>query len=189
MALSSGSQSSSDAAWNSVKKHAWKCSQLWSITTQFDCKCFCKSTLLFSPKVMSDSLRPIDCSPSGSSVHGMSQASGLPFPSPGDLPDSGIKPTFGLLHCRRILYHWVTREANLCTSQQFHVQALQAIHSIFPFPCIFGYTCHNLLSHRRELYKTIWGSVSDISFLPTWYGSKRPQWWVHTTATLLCCIS
>ena len=80
-------------------------------------------------------------------------------------------------------------EANLCTSQQFHVQALQAIHSIFPFSCIFGYTCHNLLSHRREPYKTIWVSVSDISFLPTWYGVKRPQWWVHTTATLLCCIS
>jgi len=39
--------------------------------------------------------------------------SGLPFPSPGDLPDPGIKPgrepgvsciTGGFLHCRRILY-------------------------------------------------------------------------------------
>ena len=28
--------------------------------------------------------------------------SGLPFPSPGDLPDSGINP--GLLHGRQILY-------------------------------------------------------------------------------------
>ena len=28
--------------------------------------------------------------------------SGLPIPSPGDLPDPGIEP--GLLHCRRILY-------------------------------------------------------------------------------------
>ena len=28
--------------------------------------------------------------------------SGLPFPSPGDLPDPGIEP--GLLHCRKILY-------------------------------------------------------------------------------------
>ena len=28
--------------------------------------------------------------------------SGLPFPSPGDLPHPGIKP--GLLHCRQILY-------------------------------------------------------------------------------------
>ena len=38
----------------------------------------------------------MDCSPPGSSVHGILQTeywSGLPFPTPGDLPDSGIKPT------------------------------------------------------------------------------------------------
>ena len=37
----------------------------------------------------------IDCSLPGSSVHGILQQeywSGLPFPSPGDLPDPGIKP-------------------------------------------------------------------------------------------------
>ena len=37
----------------------------------------------------------MDCSPSDSSVHGISQQeywSGLPFPSPEDCPDSGIKP-------------------------------------------------------------------------------------------------
>ena len=38
---------------------------------------------------------PVDCSIPGSSLHGILQAeywSGLPFPSPGDLPDPGIKP-------------------------------------------------------------------------------------------------
>ena len=38
---------------------------------------------------------PTDCSPPGSSFHGISRQeywSGLPFPSPGDLPDPGIKP-------------------------------------------------------------------------------------------------
>ena len=38
---------------------------------------------------------PMDCSPPGSSVHRFSRQeywSGLPFPSPGDLPDPGIKP-------------------------------------------------------------------------------------------------
>ena len=38
---------------------------------------------------------PVDRSLPGSSVHGIFQAriwSGLPFPSPGDLPDPGIKP-------------------------------------------------------------------------------------------------
>ena len=37
-----------------------------------------------------------DCSPPGSSVHGIFQArtlEWLPFPTPGDLPDTGIKPT------------------------------------------------------------------------------------------------
>ena len=37
----------------------------------------------------------MDCRPPGSSVHGILQArilDGLPFPSPGDLPDPGIKP-------------------------------------------------------------------------------------------------
>ena len=35
--------------------------------------------------------------------------SGLPFPSPGDLPDPGMDP---LLHCwQASLYHWATWEA------------------------------------------------------------------------------
>ena len=37
----------------------------------------------------------MDCSPPGSSVHGILQAiivEGLPFPSLGDLPDPGVKP-------------------------------------------------------------------------------------------------
>ena len=37
---------------------------------------------------------PVDCSPPGSSIHGIFQVRVLqrvPFPSPGDLPDTGIK--------------------------------------------------------------------------------------------------
>ena len=38
---------------------------------------------------------PMDCSPPGSSVHGIFQEywSGVSFPTPGDPPDSGIKST------------------------------------------------------------------------------------------------
>ena len=46
--------------------------------------------------VASDSLRPVDCSLPGSSVHRILWArilGGLPFPPPEDLPDPGIKPT------------------------------------------------------------------------------------------------
>ena len=47
----------------------------------------------------------MDCSPPGSSVHGILQArilSGYPFPSPGVFPTQGLNP--GLPLCRRILY-------------------------------------------------------------------------------------
>ena len=45
----------------------------------------------------------MDCSLPGFSIHGIFQDtgsgywSGLPFPSPGDLPDPGIKPKFLML--------------------------------------------------------------------------------------------
>ena len=53
---------------------------------------------------------PMDYSPPGSSVHGISGArywSGLPFPSPEDLPDPGIKPMppASLALTGQILYH------------------------------------------------------------------------------------
>ena len=52
---------------------------------------------------------PMDCIPQGSSVRGIFQKeywSRLPFPPLGDLPSSGWYPY--LLHCRQILYCWVT---------------------------------------------------------------------------------
>ena len=58
----------------------------------------------------------MDCCPPGSSVHGILQARILEWIAclpPGDLPSPGIEPAFPaasalLLHCRWILYHWVT---------------------------------------------------------------------------------
>ena len=53
---------------------------------------------------------PMDCSPLGSSVHGILQAeywSGLPCPPPGDLLDPRIEPMSLNISCisRRVLYH------------------------------------------------------------------------------------
>ena len=48
----------------------------------------------------------MDYTPPGSSVHGILQAqnwSGLPFPSPGDLPDPGIEPRFPALQADSLL--------------------------------------------------------------------------------------
>ena len=45
---------------------------------------------------------PMDCSPLSMRFSRQGYWSGLPFPSPGDLPNPGIEPR--LLHCRQILY-------------------------------------------------------------------------------------
>ena len=50
--------------------------------------------------------------------------SGLPFPSPGDLPHPGIEPASPafLLHCRQILYCWTIGEAH--NSKKYHILKL-----------------------------------------------------------------
>ena len=56
--------------------------------------CVCVCVCVFSGSVVSNSWDPMDYTPPDPSVHGMSQDeywSGLPFPPPGDLLDSGIK--------------------------------------------------------------------------------------------------
>ena len=55
---------------------------------------------------------PLDCSPPGFSIHGISQARILEWFAisfSGDLPNQGSN--LHLLHCRWILYHWATGEA------------------------------------------------------------------------------
>ena len=62
----------------------------------------------------------MDCSPSGFSVHGISQARILDwvaiFFSRVSSQTQGSIPY--LLHCRRILYHWATREVHLSADKQ-----------------------------------------------------------------------
>ena len=68
----------------------------------------------------------MDCSLSGSSVHGIFQArveSGLPFPSPGDLPDPGIEPRSPILQEDALLseppgkpYSWCHRRIVISNS-------------------------------------------------------------------------
>ena len=54
---------------------------------------------------------PMDCSPPGSSVHGILQARILEWvamPSSMDLPDRGMEPVSHYVSCigRQVLYHW-----------------------------------------------------------------------------------
>ena len=71
-----------------------------------------------------------DSSPTGSSVLWFPRQeywSGLPCPSPGDLPDPGSNPH--LLLGRQILYHWATWEALYKNS--YKPQALETIWDLF----------------------------------------------------------
>ena len=73
---------------------------------------------------------PVDCSPPVSSVHGISQAkywSGLPFPSPRDLPDPGIEPGSPALQAdslpseppgKKMKFVYTERHLGLCTSKR-----------------------------------------------------------------------
>ena len=63
----------------------------WSTLMRFSCACVPAESLQLCLTLCD----PMDCSPLGSYVHGILQAriwSGFPFPPPGDLSDSGIKP-------------------------------------------------------------------------------------------------
>ena len=84
---------------------------------------------------------PMDCSPQGSSVHGIFQArilSGLPFPISVDLSDPRIEPGSPcLLYYRWILYLWATGEAkfNIALSQIYNKTSSyspEAIYSKLP---------------------------------------------------------
>ena len=74
----------------------------------------------------------MDCSPPSSSIHGIFPQeywSGVLFPTPGGLPDSGIK--LHLLLGRKILYQGTTREAHIKQStMQNCVLSLRKIHSL-----------------------------------------------------------
>ena len=75
--------------------------------------CFQKGLLLlFSSSVMSDSLRPVNCSPPGSSVHGISQARILEWVVMPSSRRSSQPKDQTCVSCigRRILYHWATRK-------------------------------------------------------------------------------
>ena len=74
----------------------------------------CMAVCTLSPSVVSDSCDPMDCSPPGSSVHGILLARKrdcrLPFPSLANLPTQGTD--LRLLHGRQVLYHWALGRPN-----------------------------------------------------------------------------
>ena len=105
----------------------------------------------------------MDCSPPGSSVHGISQGfprqeywSGLPFPIPGDLPSPAIEPMSIMWVSyigRWILYHCTTWEAPhiaLMTRQK-----LLQLSWKFWLICCIHQTVHHWISIYFRLYKIL----------------------------------
>ena len=96
---------------------------------------------------------PMDCSPPGSSVHGILQAKILEwvsFPSPGDIPDPGIETRFPAL---QILYH-LNHQGSSKTMECF-TNCISFLHrghaNVF---CITPILLH-VLQNRESRYKLI----------------------------------
>ena len=103
--------------------HDWR--DLAAAETQDECICSLVNVFAFicmhakSPQSCLTLCDPIDCCPPDSTVRGILQARTLEWiacPPPRHLPGPGIEPAIPaasvlLLHCRWILYHWVTRKA------------------------------------------------------------------------------
>ena len=69
----------------------------------------CKKATLLVPQLCPTLCDPMDCSPPGSSVHGILQARIL-FSPPGDLPDSGTKPRPPTFQAESLLFEPKLRE-------------------------------------------------------------------------------
>ena len=92
---------------------------------------------------------------------------GCHFLSPGNLPDPGIKPVscLHLLHCRRILYCWATREAKIeC------VFSLIQLFATF-MECRLPGSVHGIFQTR----------ILEWVAMPSSMGSSRPKDWTHVS--------
>ena len=80
------------------------------------CVYMCVCVVIFSCQVVSDSFATqwtvAHQAPPSVGFPRQDYWNGLPFPSPGDLPNPWIEPV-PLLHCRQILYHWAPRKTHI----------------------------------------------------------------------------
>ena len=80
--------------------------------------------------------------------------SGLPCPSPADLPDPGIEPRSPALHCRQMLYQLTTREAlhGVCPSLK---AANTYIKCQKPFQILYVYSFLSPSNPMREKLRNL----------------------------------
>ena len=106
---------------------------------------------------------PMDCSPPGSSIHGISQARipgwvAISFSRGSSQPRDRLNPH--LLHCRRILCHCATREARQLPTCRCHsYPAVESSVSLMIF-----YRLDLSVTDREMLMSSI--IILDLSFFP-----------------------
>ena len=110
------------------------------------------SECVLSCSVVSDSCNPMDCSPPGSSVHGIFQVRMLewvPFCPLGDLPDPGIEPASPML-ADRFFTTSITCEALTLTIHLHFSEVdvfMRIIHETDKFQLFLEQCSHSLIGH------------------------------------------
>ena len=132
--------------------------------------------LLFSCAVVSDSLRPHRLYPTRllcpRDFPGQEYWSGLPFPSPGDPPRPGIKPTFSCMD-RRILDHGAARQAQKCDDLTFKAPTCQEnrFATNVSFLLLQKQITTSLLAHHNT-YLLPYSSGGQVCIRPPWVNTK-----------------
>ena len=108
---------------------------------------------------------PTDCSPLGSSVHGILQARTLewPFPSPGDLPDPGIESAFPTFQEDSLpLNHQESPDHKCYPLVTFFLL-------IVSFPSLDNVWFYDSKKNNRDSNKTVTNTFINIQFVtPIW---------------------
>ena len=139
---------------------------------------------------------PMDCSPPGSSVHGIFQARILEWVA---IPLSrGFSPprdrTWGLLLCKQILYHWATREwwsiidsaflfSNSVVSDSLPLHGLQ--HTRLPCPSLPLGVCSNSCPLSWWCHPTTSSCDPPLLLLTSIFSSIRVFSSLHQVAKVL----
>ena len=98
----------------------------------------------------------MECSPRGSFVHEISQArilGGLLFPSPGDLPDPGIEPTFPALAGKFFTIETPGKAPKDVVVFTLPTLGLDASRRIFPSPLLWIYKMSPVIKLLLQTYQ------------------------------------
>ena len=138
------------------------------------CVCVCVCVCVLVAQLCLTLCDAMDCSPPGSSVHGILQA-GLSFPSPGDLSDPGIKPRSPTLQADSLQSEQFINRMEYCFVYGWHCAAACSLHfwecTCFDIHGCFIHTrCCTAISCRNTPHPIpfCWQSGSLLGTMQSW---------------------